>query len=153
MANPTEPADRLDPIFQFALGKKAQSSAPDNVPLKREPYFRVTADFLSRCASLKITRDGVLLYQYMLLRSAPFEIKRSKHADRYGEVIQKGEFFECKLNVASALGKGHIKDKSKDTWFGRTVKPLEDLGLVKQIRRGRRGYNATYIVYDIRDSR
>ena len=151
MTNPTEPTDRLDPIFQFALRKKAQPPAPDNVPLKREPYLRVTTDFLSRCASLKMTRDGILLYQYMLLRSAPFEIKRSKYADLYGEVIQKGEFFECKLNVAAALDKGHIEDKSKTNWFSRTVKQLEDLGLVKQIRKGRRGCNATYIVYDICD--
>ena len=89
----------------------------------------------------------------MYLRSAPKEIERVKCAHLYGDVIQKGEFFECKLNVASALDKGHIEDKSKTNWFGRTVKQLEDLGLVKQIRKGRRGYNATYIVYDICDSR
>lgn len=151
MANPTEPADRLDPIFQFALRKKAQSPAPDNVPLQREPYLRVTADFLSRCASLKITRDGMLLYQHMLLRSAPHEGERLKGADHYGDVIQKGEFFENKLRVASALGKAQIKDKSKINWFSKTVKQLEDLGLVKQIHKGRRGYNATYIVYDVRE--
>lgn len=153
MSDLAQLADKCDPIFQFALRKKAQSPAPDNVPRKGEPYLRVTADFLSKCASLKITRDGILLYQYMLLRSAPFESKRSKYPDLYGEVIQKGEFFECKLNVASALDKGHIKDKSKTNWFSRTVKQLEDLGLVKQIHKGRRGYNATYIVYDISDSR
>lgn len=153
MTNPTEPADTLDPIFQFALRKKAQSPVPDDVPLKPEPHYRVTAGFLSRCASLKITRDGILLYQYMLLRSAPFEIKRSKYADLYGEVIQKGEFFEGKRRVATALGKGHIKDKSKVNWFSKTVKQLENLGLVKQIHKGRRGYNATYIVYDVRELR
>ena len=40
-------------------------------------------------------------------------------------------------------------DKSKINWFGRTVKPLVELGLVKQIRVGRRGYNATFIVIDL----
>ena len=151
MANPTEPADTLDPIFQFALRKKAQSPFPDNVPLKREPHYRVTADFLSRCASLKITRDGFVLYEYMLLRCAPHESKRSKCADLYGDFIQKGEFFESKLRVATALGKGHIKKKSKVNWFSKTVKQLENLGLVKQIHKGHRGYNATYIVYDVRE--
>jgi hypothetical protein len=86
----------------------------------------------------------------MLLRSAPHEKKRSKCPELYGDVIQKGEFFENKLRVARALGKGHIKDKSKINWFGRTVKPLVDLGLVRQTHKGRRGYNATYIVFDIR---
>ena len=89
----------------------------------------------------------------MLLRSAPFEIKRPKYADLYGDVIQKGEFFEGKRRVATALGKGHIKDKSKVNWFSKTVKQLEDLGLVKQIHKGHRGYNATYIVFDVRVSR
>ena len=53
------------------------------------------------------------------------------------------------LRVATSLSKGHIKNKSKINWFGRTVKPLVELGLVKPIRVGRRGYNATFIVVDI----
>jgi hypothetical protein len=31
------------------------------------------------------------------------------------------------------------------------VRPLVDLGLVQQIHSGRRGFNATYIVLDIRE--
>jgi hypothetical protein len=98
-----------------------------------------------------LSKDALLLYLHMLLRSAPVEAKRSKCAHLYGDVIRKGEFFESKLRVASALGKGHIKDKSKINWFGRTVRPLVDLGLVQQIHSGRRGFNATYIVLDIRE--
>ena len=150
MPDPAQPAEKRDPVFDFALSQNRNPKASDKFPLKTEPHLRVTSEFLRRCSSLKITRDGILLYQYMLLRSAPNKIKRSQHAELYGEVIQKGEFFENKLRVAAALGKGQIKDKSKINWFGRTVKQLEDLGLVKQIHKGHRGYNATYIVYDVR---
>ena len=56
-----------------------------------------------------------------------------------GDVIRKGEFFEGKLRVAGALGKSHISDKSKINWFGKTVRPLVDLGLVKKAHVGREG--------------
>ena len=151
MPNPPRPANKSDPVFEFALRGNASSETPDELPSKSEPHLRVSAEFLRRCASMNIPRDGILLYEYMLLRCAPREIKRSKSAHLYGDVIQKGEFFESKLRVAAALGRGHIKDKSKINWFGRTVKPLVDLGLVKQIHSGRRGYNATYLVFDVRE--
>ena len=124
---------------------------PEVVSSKSGPHLRVTVDFLSKCVSLGLTKDGILLYQYMLLRCAPLEIERPTCAHLYGDVIQKGEFFESKLRVAAALGKGHYKDTSKLNWFGKTVKPLVSLGLVKQIRGGRRGYNATYLVFDVRE--
>ena len=151
MRTPAAPPDMLDPVFGFALRGNASPKITDELPSKREPHLRVSVEFLRRCASMNISRDGILLYEYMLLRCAPSEIKRSKCADLYGDFIQKGEFFESKLRVASALGRGHIKDKSKINWFGRTVKPLVDLGLVKQIHSGRRGYNATYLVFDVRE--
>ena len=153
MRTPAAPPDILDPVFGFALRGNGSPKITDGLPLKTEPHLRVTPEFLLGCSSLKITRDGILLYQYMLLRSAPNKIKRSKHAELYGDFIQKGEFFENKIRVAAALGKGKIKDKSKINWFSKTVKQLEDLGLVEQIHKGRRGYNATYIVYDVRVSR
>ena len=149
MRNPAQPVDRRDPVFDFALRKTPSPKVPDEPPAANGWYLKVTVDFLRECSLLKITRDGILLYQYMLLRSANCENKRLKCPELYGDMIKKGEFFENKLRVATALGKGHIKDKSKINWFGRTVKPLVELGLVKQIRVGRRGYNATFIVIDI----
>ena len=151
MPNPPRPANTFDPVFGRALRKRTSSQVPEQVSSKSEPHLRVTVDFLSKCASIGLTKDGLLLYQYMLLRCAPRGIKRSKSAHLYGDVIQKGEFFESKLRVAAALGKAHLKDKSKINWFGKTVKQLVKLGLVTQIYGGRRGYNATYLVFDVRE--
>ena len=75
---------------------------------------------------------------------------REKNAHLYGDFIQKGEFFENKISVADFFEKGHLKNKEKINWFMRTVKPLVQLGLVKKIDSGKRGFNATYIVYDVR---
>ena len=47
--------------------------------------------------------------------------------------------------------KGHLKNKEKINWFRRTVKPLVQRGLAKKIESGKRGFNATYIVYDVRN--
>ena len=151
MPNPPRPANNSDSLFGFALSGNVPMPLPVGGSSKSEPHFRVTVDFLSKCASIGLTKDGLLLYQYMLLRCAPCEIKRTKCAHLYGDVIQKGEFFESKLRVAAALGKGHYKDTSKLNWFGKTVKPLVSLGLVKLIHGGRRGYNATYLVFDVRE--
>ena len=151
MSNPAQQADRCDSIFDFALRNNPSLQAPDELPSKNVSHLRITVEFLRECSLLKIKRDEILLYQYMLLRSAPHEKKRPKYPELYGDVIQKGEFFENKLRVATALGKGHIKNKSKVNWFGKTVKQLVNLGLVKQIHKGRRGHNATYIVYDVRE--
>ena len=153
MSNSVKPYNDLDATNLEITQQKPSHVSSSSPQPAAESHLRVSADFLSRCARLIRTRDALLLYLHMYLRSAPKEIERPKCAHLYGDVIQKGEFFENKLRVAAALGRAHIKDKSKNTWFGRTVKPLEDLGLVKQIRKGRRGYNATYIVYDICDSR
>ena len=149
MSNPPRPYNLLDARIQ-AIVRKDQA-APSKLTSKpsEAPHLRVSVDFLSRCAHLIRSRDALLLYMYMYLRSAPTESKRQKCADLYGDLIHKGEFFEGKHKVAASLGKGHIKNKSKINWFGRTVKPLVELGLVKQIRVGRRGYNATFIVIDI----
>ena len=151
MSNPAELANTRDPIFEFALRRNAHSRDPDELPSKSEPHYRVSLEFLRRCASMNITRDGILLYEYMLLRCAPREKKRAKCAHLYGEIILQGEFFESKVRVAAALGKAHLKDKSKINWFGKTVKQLVKLGLVTQIYGGRRGYNATYLVFDVRE--
>ena len=77
--------------------------------------------------------------------------KREKNAHLYGDFIQKGEFFENKVSVADFFGKGHLKNKEKINWFMRTVKPLVQRGLVKKVESGKRGFNATYIVYDVRE--
>ena len=151
MSNPAELANTRDPIFEFALRGNTHSRDLDELPSKSEPHVRVSAEFLRSCACMKLSKDALLLYLYMLLRSAPIETKRSKCADLYGDVIQKGEFFEGKLRVAAALGKAHLKDQSKINWFGKTVKQLVKLGLVTQIYGGRRGYNATYLVFDVRE--
>ena len=90
------------------------------------------------------------LYVYMLIRSSPDTRKREKNAHLYGDFIQKGEFFENKISVADVFGKANLKDKDKRNWFLRTVKPLVQFGLVKKIESGKRGFNATYIVYDVR---
>ena len=52
--------------------------------------------------------------------------------------------------MADFFGKGHLTNKDKINWFLRTVKPLVQFGLVKKIESGKRGFNATYIVYDVR---
>ena len=52
--------------------------------------------------------------------------------------------------MADFFGKGHLAKKEKINWFLRTVKPLVEQGLVKKIESGKRGFNATYIVYDVR---
>lgn len=153
MSDSPKPYNELDATI-LAITQKKPSHVSSSSPQRAAEYhLRISADFLSRCARLIRTRDALLLYLHMYLRSAPRESKRPKCAHLYGDVVQKGEFFEGKLRVASALDKGHIEDKSKINWFGRTVKQLVDLGLVKQIHKGQRGYNSTYIVYDISDSR
>ena len=151
MSDSSRPYNELDAKILSITQKKSPPTGPASPQPPTEPHLRVSGDFLNKCAGTKLSKDALLLYLHMLLRSAPVEAKRSKCAHLYGDVIRKGEFFESKLKVASALNKGNIKDKSKINWFGRTVRPLVDLGLVEQIHAGRRGYNATYIVFDIRE--
>ena len=91
------------------------------------------------------------LYLYMLIRSSPVDGPRVKNAHLHGDTIQKGEFFENKVSVADFFGKGELEEKAKINWFMRTVKPLVEQGLVKKIESGKRGFNATYIVYDVRN--
>ena len=90
------------------------------------------------------------LYLYMLIRSSPVDSPRVKNAHLHGDTIQKGEFFENKVSVADFFGKVESGEKAKINWFMRTVKPLVQQGLVKKIESGKRGFNATYIVYDVR---
>ncbi len=114
-------------------------------------WHPVGLDFISRCIRLRMSPMAFLLYVYMLIRSSPNTRRREKSAHLYGEVILKGEFFENKISVADFFGKGHLKNKEKINWFMRTVKPLVHFGLVKKIESGKRGFNATYIVYDVRN--
>ena len=90
------------------------------------------------------------LYLYMLIRSSPVDSPRVKNAHLHGDTIQKGEFFENKVAVADFFGKVELEEKAKINWFMRTVKPLVEQGLVKKIESGKRGFKATYIVYDVR---
>lgn len=121
-------------------------------PCDMEPHwYPIGLDFISRCIRLGMSPMTFLLYVYMLIRSSPDTRKREKNAHQYGEVVLKGEFFENKISVADFFGKAHLKNKEKITWFLRTIKPLVKQGLVKKITSGKRGFNATYIVYDIRN--
>ena len=115
-------------------------------------WHPIGLEFLKRCIEVKVPASALVLYEYMLIRSSPDNRKRVKNAHLYGENVQKGEFFENKGAVAIFFGKAHLNDNAKAQWFIRTVKPLIKLGLVRKIESGKRGYNATYIVYDIREA-
>ena len=120
-------------------------------PCDMEPHwYPIGLDFISRCIGLGMSPMTFLLYVYMLIRSSPDIREREKNAHLYGDFIQKGEFFENKISVADFFGKANLKGKDKRNWFLRTVKPLVQQGLVKKIESGKRGFNATYIVYDVR---
>ena len=121
-------------------------------PCDLEPHwYPIGLDFISRCIRLGMSPMTFLLYVYMLIRSSPDTRKREKNAHLYGDFIQKGEFFENKISVATFFGKASLKDKDKRNWFLRTVKPLVRFGLVRKTESGKRGFNATYIVYDVRN--
>lgn len=108
-------------------------------------------EFLRIYRALDLPPLAFQLYFYMLIRSSPFDGPRVKNAHLHGGTIQKGEFFENKVSVADFFGKGELEEKAKINWFLRTVKPLVEQGLVKKIESGKRGFNATYIVYDVRN--
>ena len=132
--------------------KPERVTASKNHPCDMEPHwYPIGLDFISRCIFLGMSPMTFLLYVYMLIRSSPNTRKREKSAHLYGGVILKGEFFEKKIAVADFFGKGHLAKKDKINWFLRTVKPLVEQGLVKKIESGKRGFNATYIVYDVRN--
>lgn len=117
----------------------------------REKHWHpVGLDFIKVYRDLGLPPLGFQLYLYMLIRSSPVDSPRVKNAHLFGDTIQKGEFFENKEVVANFFGKGELEEKAKINWFIRTVKPLVQLGLVKKIESGKRGFNATYIVYDVR---
>ena len=140
----TEWIESMFPRLEQAISSKGH-------PCDMEPHwYPIGLDFISRCIRLRMSPMAFLLYVYMLIRSSPNTRRREKSAHLYGEVILKGEFFENKISVADFFGKGHLKNKEKINWFMRTVKPLVHFGLVKKIESGKRGFNATYIVYDIR---
>ena len=121
-------------------------------PFDLEPHwYPIGLDFIFRCIRLGMSPMTFLLYVYMLIRSSPDTRKREKNAHLYGDFIQKGEFFENKISVADFFGKANLNDKDKRNWFLRTVKPLVRFGLVNKIESGKRGFNATYIVYDVRN--
>ena len=132
--------------------KPERVTASKGHPCEMEPHwYPVGLDFIARCIRLGMSPMTFKLYVYMLIRSSPDTRKREKNAHLYGDVIQKGEFFENKISVADVFGKANLKDKDKRNWFLRTVKPLVQFGLVKKIESGKRGFNATYIVYDVRN--
>ena len=133
MSDSSRPYNALDAKILSITQRKTPGTSSLAVRQVTEPHLRISADFLTKCAGVKLSKDSLLLYLYMLLRAAPVEAKRSKCAHLFGDVIRKGEFFEGKLRVAGALGKSHISDKSKINWFGKTVRPLVDLGLVKKL--------------------
>ena len=108
-------------------------------------------EFLRIYRALDLPPLAFQLYLYMLIRSSPFDGPRVKNAHLHGDTIQKGEFFENKVSVADFFGKGELEEKARINWFLRTVKPLVEQGLVKKIESGKRGFNATYIVYDVRN--
>ena len=140
----TEWIDTMFPKPERVAGSKGH-------PCDLEPHwYPIGLDFISRCIRLGMSPMTFLLYVYMLIRSSPDTRKREKNAHLYGDFIQKGEFFENKISVADFFGKANLKDKDKMNWFLRTVKPLVEQGLVKKIESGKRGFNATYIVYDVR---
>jgi hypothetical protein len=64
---------------------------------------------------------------------------------------RRASFLKTKVSVADFFGKGDSEEKAKINWFMRTVKPLVEQGLVKKVESGKRGFNATYIVYDVRN--
>ena len=131
--------------------KPERVTTSKNHPCDLEPHwYPIGLEFISRCIRLGMSPMTFLLYVYMLIRSSPNTRKREKSAHLYGEVIRRGEFFENKIAVADFFGKGHLTNKDKINWFLRTVKPLVQFGLVKKIESGKRGFNATYIVYDVR---
>ena len=109
MSDSSRPYNALDAKILSITRKKSPPTGLSSLQPPTEPHLRVSGDFLSRCAGTKLSKDALLLYLHMLLRSAPVEAKRSKCAHLYGDVIRKGEFFESKLRVASALGKGISK--------------------------------------------
>ena len=127
-------------------------TASRGYPCALEPHwYPVGIDFIARCIRLGMSPSTFRLYVYMLIRCSPDTRKREKSAHLYGDNIQRGEFFENKVSVAELFGKGHLKNKEKMNWFMRTVAPLVRLGLVKKVESGKRGFNATYIVYDVRN--
>lgn len=107
-------------------------------------------EFIRIYRALDLPPLAFQLYLYMLIRSSPVDGPRVKNAHLHGDSIQKGEFFENKVSVADFFGKGELEEKAKINWFMRTVKPLVEQGLVKKVESGKRGFNATYIVYDVR---
>ena len=113
-------------------------------------WHPVGLEFISAYRSLDLPPLAFQLYVYMLIRSSPVARPRAKNAHLFGNTIEKGEFFENKVSVADFFGKGELEEKARINWFVRSVKPLVQQGLVKKIESGKRGFNATYIVYDIR---
>jgi len=137
--------------MESIVSQSEQVIPPKGHPCALEAHwYPVGLEFIARCTGIRMSPTTFLLYVYMLTRSSPDTRKRAKNAHLYGDTIQKGEFFENKASVADFFGKGHLKNKGKMNWFMRTVKPLVQFGLVKKIESGKRGYNATYIVYDVR---
>ena len=131
-------------------GLKDVSQTSQHYCLLEKHWHPTGLEFIRVYRSLGLPPLTFQLYLYMLIRSSPFEIPRAKNAHIFGDTIQKGEFFENKVSVADFFGKVESGEKAKINWFMRTVKPLVQQGLVEKIESGKRGFNATYIVYDVR---
>ena len=98
------------------------------------PFTRVTAETLRRLHILCIPANSILLYQYMRIRAGG-----------------TGRFFETKVKTAEWFGKGGDSAKAKQRWFGHTVGPLVEGGLVTKLFAGSCGRTSEYSVASIED--
>ncbi len=131
-------------------GKKASQTSQHYCSLEKH-WHPVGLEFISAYRSLELSPLAFQLYLYMLIRSSPVDSPRVKNAHLFGDIIQRGEFFENKEVVANFFGKGNLCQDAKINWFLKTVKPLINQDLVQQIEAGKRGCNASYIVHDVRE--
>ena len=98
------------------------------------PFTKVTAETLRRLHILCIPANSILLYQYMRIRAGG-----------------TGRFFETKVKTAEWFGKGGDSAKAKQKWFGYTVGPLVEGGLVTKLYAGSCGRTSEYSVTSIED--
>lgn len=106
-------------------------------------WHPVGLEFIRIYRALDLSPLTFQLYLYMLIRSSPVDSPRVKNAHLFGDIIQRGEFFENKEVVANFFGKGHLCQDAKINWFLKTVRPLINQDLVQQIEAGKRGCNAS----------
>lgn len=101
---------------------------------QKAPFTVVTAEMIRRLNILDIPATSILLYQYMRIRAGG-----------------TGRFFEAKAKTAENLGKGGKSAKAKQKWFGYTVGPLVESGLVSKLYAGSCGRTSEYSIASIED--